>query len=221
MTIKNRKIVAAIMAAAIIIIMIIAMFLAPAVSATNTETVGLYTTQEIHDNPGILENRTPDTTIVEVVFGFKQNDYGDGVCLNTDSSFNYIWYDGRFSPGDLIVTFLVYDKDTQYTDDVETRLDFKVGTIDNIYNTSAYIRSFDDLPAWAMPEMREILDGGYIDGGTPYSENPDDINMFMADLKTIIVSYRMYKGSTEANVSKGTPVLSSPVGDTNRPKARP
>ena len=54
-----------------------------------------------------------------------------------------------------------------------------------------YIRTFDELPEWAKPDMRELLDNGIVNGGTSASENPDDINMFLSDIKTLIVCKRL------------------------------
>lgn len=53
-----------------------------------------------------------------------------------------------------------------------------------------YIEKFDDLPAWAKPEVRPLLDAGYIVGRT---DDHDDIHMFMSDIRSIIVCARMMK----------------------------
>ena len=52
-----------------------------------------------------------------------------------------------------------------------------------------YIARFDDLPEWAKPEVRPLLDGGYIKGTS--ADDPDDIGMFMSDIRTIIVCARI------------------------------
>lgn len=54
-----------------------------------------------------------------------------------------------------------------------------------------YIATFKDLPEWAKPEMREILDKGYIKGDD--AKDPDDIGMFLSAIKSVIVSYRMLR----------------------------
>ena len=54
-----------------------------------------------------------------------------------------------------------------------------------------FIERFEDLPEWAKPEVRPLLDAGYINGGT--GNDPDDIRMYMSDIKTIIVCARMMK----------------------------
>lgn len=55
-----------------------------------------------------------------------------------------------------------------------------------------FIRRFEDLPEWAQPTIRELLDNGTINGGT--NDDPDDINMWMSDIKTICVVKRMLDG---------------------------
>ena len=52
-----------------------------------------------------------------------------------------------------------------------------------------YIERFDQLPEWAKPEVRVLLDKGYIKGTS--AEDPDDIKMFMSDIRTLIVAGRM------------------------------
>ena len=58
-----------------------------------------------------------------------------------------------------------------------------------------WIATYDELPAWAKPIMRKLLDEGIINGGTDASVDPDDINMYLSDIKTIIVNYRMMHGN--------------------------
>lgn len=54
-----------------------------------------------------------------------------------------------------------------------------------------YIATYDDLPNWAKPEVRELLDAGIINGGTDISVDANDIGMFLSDIKTIIVAKRL------------------------------
>ena len=54
-----------------------------------------------------------------------------------------------------------------------------------------YITTYSELPDWAKPDKRELLNNGTINGGTDYATDPDDINMFMSDIKAIIVAKRM------------------------------
>lgn len=58
-----------------------------------------------------------------------------------------------------------------------------------------YIESYNDLPEWAKPDIRELLDRQIINGGTDYATNPDDINMYLSDIKTMIVCKRMIEQS--------------------------
>lgn len=55
-----------------------------------------------------------------------------------------------------------------------------------------YIATFNDLPEWAKPDMREIMDKGYVVGSS--ASDPNDIGMLLSDIKAIIVAYRMLKG---------------------------
>lgn len=54
-----------------------------------------------------------------------------------------------------------------------------------------YIRTYSELPSWAKSEMRELLDSGVVNGGTSYENNKDDINMYLSDIKSILVCKRM------------------------------
>lgn len=54
-----------------------------------------------------------------------------------------------------------------------------------------FISNYNELPEWAKPDMRELLDNGVINGGTSAEESPDDINMFLSDIKTVIICKRM------------------------------
>lgn len=54
-----------------------------------------------------------------------------------------------------------------------------------------WIADYNDLPNWAKPDMRELLDKQIINGGTDYDNNPNDINMLLSDVKTIIAMKRM------------------------------
>lgn len=54
-----------------------------------------------------------------------------------------------------------------------------------------YIERYDDLPEWAKREVRPLLDAGYIKGAK--ADDPDDIGMFMSDIRAIIVCARMMR----------------------------
>ncbi len=53
-----------------------------------------------------------------------------------------------------------------------------------------FIRTWAELPDWAKPEVRAILDLGLIDGG---SKDPEAINMLLSDIRVAIVAYRAYR----------------------------
>lgn len=67
--------------------------------------------------------------IVEMVAGIVENERGDGTALNAEEScYAYINYgDVSCNPGDLILTFLVYDPATNGEDDVIERIDMNMG----------------------------------------------------------------------------------------------
>ena len=54
-----------------------------------------------------------------------------------------------------------------------------------------WIATYDDLPEWAKPDVRKMLDDGIINGGTSANVDPDDINMILSDIKNIIVCNRL------------------------------
>lgn len=54
-----------------------------------------------------------------------------------------------------------------------------------------YIHTFSELPEWAKPEVREMLDADFINGGTTADKNPDDINMLLSDIRVLMVAWRM------------------------------
>lgn len=153
----------------------------------------------------LLTTRTPDTVIVEKVVGIVANDAGDGTIINArDPEYSYISYSGLgFQPLDIILSLETYNPNTTYTDDVITRQDFRIGSLRDFVAApsltgiveDAFIRRFEELPRWAQPEMREILDAEYVNGGTDYAEDPDDINMYMSDIKTLLATFRMTSGS--------------------------
>jgi hypothetical protein len=81
----------------------------------------------------ILENRNGNL-IIERVVGIVLNDAGDGKVLNTDDPYyNYISYRciGNFRTGDIVVTYLYYNPETGYIDDVIYRSDW---TVCNVYS---------------------------------------------------------------------------------------
>lgn len=83
------------------------------------------------------------------------------------------------------VTAYIRPFDTYKDDDYMTRKEI----LDEIGDE--WIERFDQLPKWAKPDIRELLDRQIINGGTDYDKDPDDINMFLSDIKTIIAVKRM------------------------------
>ena len=69
--------------------------------------------------------------IVEMVAGIVENERGDGTALNPENSdYAYISYSGvSCDPGDMILTFLVYDPATNGEDDVIERIDLNMGGV--------------------------------------------------------------------------------------------
>ena len=60
-----------------------------------------------------------------------------------------------------------------------------------------YIETFSDLPDWAKPEMRSMLDAGIINGGTSAAQDPDDIRMLLSDVRTAIVCKRLVEQNNQ------------------------
>ena len=58
-----------------------------------------------------------------------------------------------------------------------------------------YITEFSELPAWAG-EIRSLLDSGIINGGTSAQVNPNDINMYLSDIKAVLICKRMIEAAT-------------------------
>lgn len=53
------------------------------------------------------------------------------------------------------------------------------------------IKNYSELPNWAKPTMRRLLDEGIINGGTDASVDPDDINMPLSNVRLLVVVQRM------------------------------
>ena len=80
-----------------------------------------------------LEERKDSYVLVERMESIVEDAEGNGRILNAAAdSGNYIKFDaGKFSVGDLVETYCVYDN-SQYTDTVEMRFDFLVGNVQEI-----------------------------------------------------------------------------------------
>lgn len=97
----------------------------------NYDSISIYDTDELFSDTKILENRTEsDSVIIERVVGMvtNRNQKGDGVILNTsDITHNYISYrnvDFETHDGTIILTYFVYNPNTNYIDDIIERYDF-------------------------------------------------------------------------------------------------
>lgn len=95
----------------------------------NYGSISIYNPDDL--NADILENRTEsEDVVVERVVGMVTNfdRKGDGIVLNTsDTTYNYISYNSvnfETHDGTIILSYLVYNPDTNYTDDVIERYDF-------------------------------------------------------------------------------------------------
>lgn len=92
------------------------------------KNVAIYSTDELTDD--VLENRTNlDGVVVEKMIGMvAKGNNGDGIILNTkDTEHNYISYnnmDFETHEGTIILTYYVYNPETNYLDDVLERYDF-------------------------------------------------------------------------------------------------
>lgn len=87
---------------------------------------------EIVDSAGLsledLENRK-GKIIIEKCIGVVENSDGDGRVLNcADPDYYYISYRSveDFQEGDTILTYFIYNPDTNYTDDILERFDYVI-----------------------------------------------------------------------------------------------
>lgn len=104
------------------------------------ERFEFYVTDEITDNVKVLTKRKKNaaTAIVEVIVGCCLNDEGEGVILTTDDPYyDYISYESakNVKPGDVVITWLVYDPKSNDIDDILYRLD---GVVDWDSKTGKY-----------------------------------------------------------------------------------
>ena len=99
----------------------------PTVNVTSSETetdniCQLYDSSELTED--ILANRQ-GKLIIEKCIGTVIDDEKNGAIQNVDSDYNYISYaDVDCAKGDTIITYLIYNPETNYTDDVIKRFDF-------------------------------------------------------------------------------------------------
>ena len=87
------------------------------------EEIKIYNSAEL--SPEVLENRE-NQVIVERIFGIVENENGDGRILNPSvKSQDYISYRscGEIPAGTVMVSYMVYNPDTTYIDDILERYD--------------------------------------------------------------------------------------------------
>lgn len=99
----------------------------PTVNVIPTETekqnnIQIYNSSDLTE--GILTNRQ-GKLIIEKCVGTVIDDEKNGAIQNADSDYNYISYANvDCAKGDTITTYLIYNPNTNYTDDVIERFDY-------------------------------------------------------------------------------------------------
>ena len=93
-----------------------------------SENLNIIQVYDIDDlNSDILTNRSENgTIIIEKIIGQVVNANGDGVILNTTDNHNYISYKNvhDVKPGDIVLTYCIYNPDTDGEDDIMDRFDY-------------------------------------------------------------------------------------------------
>ena len=90
----------------------------------DTKCIVFYET-DYWNNLAITERKDKRVLYVEVVYGEKVNEQGDGVVLNTAyTDYNYIHYDDDVPMNTIIVTFNLYNPYNNYEDDIIERYDY-------------------------------------------------------------------------------------------------
>ena len=90
----------------------------------DTHCVVFYET-DYWNSVSVKERANKRTLYVEVVYGEKVNEQGDGVVLNTAyTEYNYIHYDNDVPMNTIIVTFNLYNPYNNYEDDIIERYDY-------------------------------------------------------------------------------------------------
>lgn len=92
-------------------------------SETETDNIcQIYNSSDLTED--ILANRQ-GKIIIEKCVGTVTDDEKNGVIQNADSDYNYISYaDVDCIKGDTVITYLIYNPNTNYIDDVVERFDF-------------------------------------------------------------------------------------------------
>jgi hypothetical protein len=73
-----------------------------------------------------LENRNGKLIIERVIGIVEDAETGDGRCFNGEEYYNYISYKGTpgISNGDIICSYMIYNPDNNYEDDIIMRFDY-------------------------------------------------------------------------------------------------
>lgn len=94
----------------------------PTETETQDNICQVYDSSELTED--ILANRQ-GKLIIEKCIGTVTDDEKNGAIQNTDSDYNYISYaDVDCTKGDSVITYLIYNPETNYTDDVIERFDY-------------------------------------------------------------------------------------------------
>ena len=90
-----------------------------------TATIEIWETDDLTLDE-IVTRQDRDALVIERLVGVVLNDAGDGRVLNTtDDHYNYISYRSvpGARPGDIVVTYCIYDPETDVEDDIIERYD--------------------------------------------------------------------------------------------------
>lgn len=100
----------------------------PTVNATPTETETQDNICQLYDSSDLTEDilaNRQGKLIIEKCIAIVSDDEKNGIIQNADSDYNYISYAGvDCAKGDTVITYLIYNPNTNYTDDVVERFDF-------------------------------------------------------------------------------------------------
>jgi len=92
----------------------------------STDNIKIYEPDELDYNT-IINRKNSDTILIERLVGIANN-HGSGRILNTnDTEYNYISYRGSnldITENTVLVTYCVYNPDTNYDDDIIERYDY-------------------------------------------------------------------------------------------------
>lgn len=98
--------------------------------ATETEASERYISDAVIYEPDTMPecDRTElNHVVIEKIIGVCLDSEGNGQILNTrNTDFNYIHYGNDIQPGDVVMSLLTYNPDTNYDDDIISREDFVI-----------------------------------------------------------------------------------------------